>query len=304
MKIVNGELVKRLCIFINIVILIGCFSGFFFSCVNHQYKGIKSWAEYNKNHRKLYPYVVELTSDKGRLLYYGSLHTVNCKDIQFADIEKRWKTFQPDIALSEGGIWPLETNKDKAILKYGEQGLLRYLAARDGVPIKSIEPPRKLESIYLLKHFSPKRIKVFYILRQAAIYQLLHKSRDEVGYVEYLLNELSKLKPFRGYPRNLSDFEESIQFFFPGLKDWQSIPHSWFYDSNTGGHTWLSRMFRMVNDYRNQKMVQTIIKEFENGRSIFALVGRSHVIMQQQAIWDYILKTNEKVEFMKLFTFP
>jgi hypothetical protein len=239
---------------------------------------------------KLTPYILNLTTEKGKLLYYGSIHTIDINHLQFRDIEKRWQAFQPDIALSEGGIWPLEPTKVKAILEHGEQGLLRYLAARDNVPIKSIEPRRKFEAMYLLKQFSQEQIKVFYILRQVVIRRMLNKDINDITYVEHILKELSKLKLFRGGPNCFLGFLNSVKKFFPNLGDWRTIPGSWFYESPTGEHTWLSLMFRKVNNYRNHRMVRTILKEINRGRSIFALVGRSHVIMQQQAICDCINK--------------
>ena len=120
-------------------------------------------------------YTLELNIKQGNLYYFGTTHTNNPENPQFETIERKWNEFQPTIALSEGGIWALEKSRELAIIKHGEQGLIRYLAARDKIPIKSIEPVMTQEALYLLRKFSPEQIKIYYILRQAIVNQILNR---------------------------------------------------------------------------------------------------------------------------------
>ena len=71
------------------------------------------------------PQILNINSKKGSLFYYGSYHNVDINHPQFDDIEKNWDMFKPDIAYSEGMLWPLIKSRERAIKKYGEQGLLR-----------------------------------------------------------------------------------------------------------------------------------------------------------------------------------
>src|SRR5690606_19910502 len=62
--------------------------------------GQKDLARVNKR-----PYIIEATHEPGgKLLYYGSSHFYDPDDPMIKDIEDKWHSFKPDIALWEGGI--------------------------------------------------------------------------------------------------------------------------------------------------------------------------------------------------------
>ena len=48
-----------------------------------------------------WPYVLELASARGALLYYGSRHTRDPDDPQIAGMLARWRTFRPTVAVAE-----------------------------------------------------------------------------------------------------------------------------------------------------------------------------------------------------------
>jgi hypothetical protein len=241
-----------------------------------------SWEEYYSQPREA-PYVFELHMKTGELLYYGVFHTVNPEDYQLKEIEAIWDVFQPTVALCEGGIWPLEYSRLEAVQRYGEQGLLRYLADRDHVAVKSIEPGMIREAFHLLDKYSPTRIKIFYILRKAAVNQMLKRDPGDTRYVFNILAKLSRLKGFENaYPGTMTEFKECIRLYFPGLKDWRKVPTGWFVSCRTG--RWTNQMSAAVNDFRNKIMIKTLLKEIKKGERVFALVGRSHVVMQEPVL--------------------
>jgi hypothetical protein len=240
-----------------------------------------TWEEYATNH-ELKPYVLELEAQKGRLVYYGALHSVNQSNPQFTDIEERWKTFKPTIALSEGGIWPLEKSRDVAIERYGEQGLLRFLAARDKVKVVCLEPLKAREVCHLIKWFSPEKIKVFYVLRMAMIRRMLKKDINDLSYVEWIISDLSKIKFLKGPPNNLAEFESKVSELFPNLEDWRLIPYGHLYLKNT--KNWMRLIHRQVNKYRDQNMITELIQRLKQGERVFAIVGRSHVAIQEPVL--------------------
>src|SRR6266478_2078831 len=88
---------------------------------------IMTWKQYSRLRSK-WPYVIRINRPKARLLYYGAAHTYKPDDPQLAEIEKLWTDFRPDIAFNEGGNPPVEQVRDEAIKKYGEPGLIRFLA--------------------------------------------------------------------------------------------------------------------------------------------------------------------------------
>jgi len=264
--------------FIFVISGISIFAG---SCSFPRYQGLITWEEYIKKSEKV-PYILELPSNKGVLLYYGSIHKVDPRHPQFVDIERRWKKFKPTIALCEGCIWPLEDSRKKAICRHGEGGLIRFLAAQDGIPIQCIDPPRKKEAFHLSRYFTPGKIKLYYILRQAVINRNMKKDINDVNYVHFLLGELSKLDRFKGNPSTFDEFELTVGKLFPNLKDWQSIPCSYFYSN--GPENFLPKIHLKVNEFRDNYMLMILINEMKKGKRVFAVVGRSHVVKQEPVL--------------------
>jgi len=272
--------IKTLCI-----ASIGCSLISFISCSNHTYRGLITWEQYSSLSYHG-PYILEFKSDRGSLVYYGAIHSMNPGDPQFSDIEKKWEEFQPTLAFSEGGIWPLAKSREDAIRKYGEQGILRFLSNRDGISIQSIEPDMRREALHLSKYFPSDLVKVFYILRQAYIHRRMMKDINDCRYADTILNELSKIKHFKHTPGSLADFEEMVSRLFPELQDWKYVPRSWF--SSKKSERWTNEMCRVVNDFRNQHMLEILIRELKKGKKIFCVVGRSHVVMQEPVLFSVV----------------
>lgn len=227
---------------------------------------------------KVNPYIVRVKSEKGELVYYGSFHTVNPANPQFHDIEQKWQTLNPTIALCEGNIWPSSNNKTNAIRRYGEQGLLSFLAARDKVRMACLEPPATMTLCHLLKYFSVEQIKIYYILRQAAVQRILRRNIENTRYVQRILTNLSRHMIFKTILATKQEFKARVRDIFPEIKDWRFVPFSYF-DIHIH-NTWLSRLHQAVNQYRDRHMIKKISRQLHRGGRIFALVGKNHVIKQ------------------------
>ena len=256
-------------------------------CYYRKYEGLLTWEEYLKTQEKK-PYILELTTKKGSLVYYGSLHSVNPRCPQFVDIEKRWKIFKPTRVLCEGCIWPLEDSRKRAISRYGEGGLIRFLAAKDRIPLQCIEPRRDKEAIHLSRFFSSDQIKLYYILRQAIINRNMKKDIKNVNYVYGILRELSSLKAFKSNPSTFDEFEYTLRKTLPDLKNWQSIPCSYLYSDDPGN--FLSKIHLKVNEFRDHHMIRILLIELKKGKRVFAVVGRSHVVKQEPVLRSEIIK--------------
>ena len=70
----------------------------------------------------------------------------------------------------KGGDPPTEKIKDNAVNRWGERGFVRFLAARDRVPVHSLDPTRAAEVDDSCKKFSPEEVKLFFILRTVSEY--------------------------------------------------------------------------------------------------------------------------------------
>jgi len=231
-------------------------------------------------------YVLQMESQSGCLMYFGARHTVNESSPQMTEIERRWDSFRPTMAFSEGCVWPLESTREEAIRKHGEQGLLRYLAARDHVPILCIEPCPRNEAAFLFRKFSAKQIKLFYVLRQAVVQNMLNRDPRDTGYVRIILEKLSAIQFLKAPPATLADVEREVVRQFPELPDWRKIPENYFYGPEET--SWLSKIHRMVNECRDRHMVSRLFSELKKGKRVFALVGRSHVAIQEPALTVFL----------------
>ncbi len=244
--------------------------------------GIMTYDEYAKV-RHAYPYIVELQIGKGALLYFGAQHTNDPKHAQIARIEKLWKEFRPTLALNEGGDPPVLQSVSEAVSRIGESGLVRYLAVRDKVPVRSLEPSRADEAAFLLKTYTPEQVKVFYALRQVP--QFRNSKRDETieTHLDFVLGKwLSSVPGLEGSPRNLSEFEQSCLWLSPKLKDWRDVEQSWFDPIKSEAYT--NQVSRLSGEFRDRFMVKLLIDEVKKGERVFAVVGGSHVVMQERAL--------------------
>src|SRR5260370_14786264 len=106
-----------------------------------------------------------LAAPPGELLIFGAQHTRDPRHPQLSEIERLWREFRPQIAFSEGGIRPAARSRDEAITRFGESGLLRYLADRDYVALRNLEPPEYEEAAAPTAQDRPGPVKLFYVLR-------------------------------------------------------------------------------------------------------------------------------------------
>ncbi|MDH5383270.1 MAG: TraB/GumN family protein [Candidatus Aminicenantes bacterium] len=256
------------------------------SCSSFRHGRLLTWEEYIENPRTD-PYILELNTIDGSLFYYGAFHNLDPGDPQFEDIEQKWEQFRPTNAFCEGRIWPLEESRTKAIRMHGEQGLITFLAARDGIPIQCIDPPFAEQTRYLRKFFPPLQIKIYYVLRQANINKLLGREDKNLDDTHYLLRKMEKIKRLKCFPSTLLQFEYMVSKLFPELDNWQDIPYTYFRSSEKG--RFLPDVHRKLNEYRDYIMIKKVTKALKKGERVFAVVGRSHVFKQQSILRSLIL---------------
>ena len=230
------------------------------------------------------PYLLQASDDSGELFYFGAEHSACPQHPQMTQIEEAWSSFKPDIAFSEGGVWPLMPTRDEAISNFGEGGLLRFLAARDSVPIFSLEPSRVEEVLKLRREFDPEAIKLFYVLRQVMQYRRgkVYDEADLDAYATEVLHVFSRVAGMDSPPQNLAEFEMACPRRFPHLRDWRQSPSDWFDPLADVSIT--NRISRAVGRIRDVHMVKLLAEEVQQGRRVFAVAGYTHVVMQEKAL--------------------
>jgi hypothetical protein len=242
---------------------------------------IMSWSEYSKL-RPEWPRVVRLSHGQGELLYYGGRHTYLPADPQIDEIERLWSSFRPTIALNEGGNPPVEASRELQVLKSGEAGWVRFLAARDDVPVISLDPSRSEEVAHLSRTFSRQDVKLFFLLR--GVWQF--RSRDQPGTleaeVERVLRIYNATPGMGGPPRTEAEVVPIYQRRFAGQGAYRNVPGSWF--DPVREESWLNAISRTSSDYRDRYMIALLARQVADGQRVFAVVGGTHVIMQERAL--------------------
>lgn len=254
------------------------------TCVLAQEKKVEvmTYDEYIKV-RHPYPYIVEIQFGEGALLYFGAEHTNDPKHPQIAQIEEIWKKFRPTVAYNEGGNPPVLKSVEEAVSRIGESALVRYLAARDKVPVFSLEPSQADEVAMLLKTYTPEQVKVFYALRQVPQYR--NSKRDETieTHLNFVLGKwLASVPGLEGAPNSVDELEKSCLWLSPKLQDWREVPQSWFDPTKSEAYT--NQISRLSGEFRDRHMIKLLIDEVRQGKRVFAVVGGSHVVMQERVL--------------------
>jgi hypothetical protein len=245
---------------------------------------IMSWARYRRVRHSM-PYVLDLTAGSGALLYYGSRHVSDPNHPQVADIASRWQEFGPTWAFNEGGDPPVAPTAEEAVGRYQEAGLVRWLAAQDGVRVESIEPDRVVVVEAARRSFTLEQLKAYFVLRavaQQARYAHEFRAPSLEAEVARVSRILSRVPGLEGPPNSAAELAASVSRWLPGLAEWSQATEAWFDPLRDLGYT--NRLSRFESDFRDTSMVQLLARRAREGHRVFAVVGASHVVMQERQL--------------------
>jgi hypothetical protein len=229
------------------------------------------------------PYVLEFKCGTGGLLLYGGRHVFDPADPQIADIEKEWQRYGPDVAYNEGGNPPTESAPANAVKRFGEPGLVRYLAAREHVPVATFEPKEADEISALRKEYSAEQVKVFLALRTFLTFR---KSKHEQSADQYMNGILGRTflgaQGLAGTPKNVPELEAACRRLFPGLKDWRDVPEDWFDPTQAGQFT--NEAQNTSGMCRDRHIFKLLVQRAKKNERVFAVIGASHVPVMEAAL--------------------
>lgn len=255
--------------------------------------GIMTFEEF-RNNRPKGAYVVQLQSNQGgELLYFGSPHSFDPRDLALHQLEDRWSDFDADVALYEGRSKKVPEAKKKAIRRMGERGLLRWLAGQAGVPTDSLEPSRKKVVSVLLESYPAADVKAFFVLRIAASYRQRSSSTPLKNQMRQMLVELSAVEGLAGPPNTFDEFEAVCQSRLPEGKSWRHANRRWFDPAKDSSPFFTNAISRAAAIVRDRHMVDLLAGLLKDGKKVFAVVGSAHVVMQERAL-EHALKEPEK----------
>src|ERR1035437_4912123 len=101
------------------------------------------------------PYIVDLHKNSKHLIVIGTLHSRDTANQLFADIERIFKDLKPEVAINEGGeVKKTYTDRNSAIVKNGELGLLKFLCDNQNIKMLNGDMPDDKEFDELAKAYS------------------------------------------------------------------------------------------------------------------------------------------------------
>jgi len=240
---------------------------------------ILSFAEY-ATIRHPTPYLVEVGRDGSRLVLLGGHHSSDPADSMFGDIDAAFARLSPSLALHEGTPPAVEPDREIAIRRHGEAGLVRHLAARAGIGTESMDIPLAEEAELLRRRIGERNALVFLVVRQLASF-----------------NRKTARMDFDAY---FGDFFETIA---PALQlatiDWPLIEaeHARLLGRPlvAGQVTGLEtnpmrddlptqRIARWSNRQRDEYMLRRLLEAFRRHQRVFATVGVTHAVMLEPAL--------------------
>jgi hypothetical protein len=233
----------------------------------------------------------------GELLYYGSSHTFDPKSKTIRDIISRWKDFNPDIAFWEGGNpdrpGRLSGGFDQIIKDKGEAGLVQYLANKNNVENKTLEPSAWTVITNLRKRFSDQEILIHGILTQTEQARRIGKSVNELDSIASIGMKKAHSAGFKDIPSNISEFSMLISKLIPGVSNWHEVDLDMvspkpLHDPNT---TIIQKISTESSAVRDRHMLTVLLNEVNKGKKVFVVVGASHLIMQEPGLAEFFQKT-------------
>lgn len=229
---------------------------------------------------------LRLDSTVGALDYVGARHSTDPADPQFAAIEAAWRGVGPTVAFYEGPLRPGAETAEATIRQTGESGFVRWMAARDSVPVARLEPPPGPEFGAVAEAVGPEPAALFFVLREAV------RLRDRAGATGAALDEavtglLRQAAPL-GLPlSDLGALDTAYARHFDTPADWRDAPAAWFDpgadDGATGGR-FMAEANRTSSTFRDRHMATVLAQSVLQGERVFAVVGRDHVPAQAPAI--------------------
>lgn len=240
----------------------------------------KDWKETSKTKWEVY-----LKAKKGSLCYIGAEHLDQPHHPQFKKIEKEWLKFGPSIALYEGPDRGIAESDSITISKFGESGYVRYLAKQKGIPTKSLEP----NTADLYQYLTSKKDQLLvdlYMLSKEAMRLRTRKGLKKAELEKELTTMLGMVDKMLGRRisiQSLQQLEVEFEKQFGKTYAWWEAPADWF-DPQSDSNRVTNQLATLSTEYRDIYMVKLISDLVNQGEKVFAVVGRNHVPLQEQAI--------------------
>jgi len=239
---------------------------------------ILSFAEYAAI-RHSTPYVVDVRRG-GRLLLFGARHSSDPADPMFDQIEAAFSELSPAFALHEGTPPAVEADREIAIRRHGEAGLVRHLAARAGIDTASMDIPLAEEARLLRREVAQGDALVFLVVRQLASYNRKTAKMDFDSYFGEFFERIAPALELAAIDWPLIDAEHARMLGRPlSARTVTAIETDPMHDDLP-----TQRISRLSNRLRDEYMLGRLVCALGAHERVFATVGVSHAVMLEPAL--------------------
>lgn len=241
------------------------------------------------------PYVLRVDDPSGgRLYYFGARHTADLEDPQIEAIEEAWDRFEPTIALVEGRLGNGFGGTRLGLLQFGEPGLVFALARRDGVDVYSIEPDQVDHARRLADATDPRAAAAMLAMRFVW-------SNEQRPYSAANIEEALR-KRVVGELRGAFADAEAFDAFWrerwaAELGDWRDLDGDSLIPRP--GRTELESVWAVDTELRDVHMTRVLVEQVRAGKHVFAVIGRSHVAIQEPALRALLPHAAITAEFLE-----
>jgi hypothetical protein len=226
------------------------------------------------------PYLVEVRRGGSRLLLFGCAHSTDPAQPTFAAIAAAFERLAPTYALHEGTPPAFEPQREIAIRRHGESGLVVHLAAAAGIDTASMDIPLPDEARHLAERLGTPRALVFLVVRQLASFNRKTARMDFDGYFG---DFFSLIAPPLGLP--------SIDWPLIEAAHQRELGRPLRRREVTGVETDplrralpTQRIARYSNRRRDEHMLAQLTAATDAHARVFATVGVTHAVMLEPAL--------------------
>jgi hypothetical protein len=226
------------------------------------------------------PYVVDVTRGGSRLLLFGGRHSSDPADPMFDQLEAAFVALAPACALIEGTRPDIETDREVAIRRHGEAGLVRHLAARAGIDTASMDIPLAEEARLLRGEVGQTAALVFLAVRQLASF---NRKTARLDFDRYFEEFFARIAPGLELPRVDWPLVEAAHRQLLGRPLAARRVTAIETDPLRNDHL-TQRIARRSNRLRDEHMLRRLLEALANYERVFATVGVTHAVMLEPAL--------------------
>lgn len=241
------------------------------------------------------PYVLRIEDPAGgALLYFGGRHSSDFDDPQVAAITAAWDELRPTFALLEGRLGYGLGGARFAVQQFGEPGLVYALAQRDDVEVYSIEPDALDQARALAEATDPEAAAAMLTMRFVW-------SNSPRPYSNAVLEEGLRKRAVGVLDGVFADAEAFDRWWtarwLSELGDWRELSDERMIPRR--GRTEIERVWAIDTELRDEHMTRVLVEQVRAGKRVFAVIGRSHVPVQEPALRALLPGAEVTAEFLE-----